>query len=281
VNTLQPLEGTNQKIGPQRSKSLPSIVLALALLLALGACSLSVLPFGWLVTQSFGADGFVRLLGEISVGRILVNTFIPPFVTAVVQLLSAYLAALSIGVLQPLGKRSEWLLLLFSPWLFITLLPLSLVNVMAAQEAGTLNTFAALISPILFNVPALFILTIFFMGQVPHWRRASTDHESLKSSVFFRHFVLPSLPLVGVLLLFLLFIGSQDFFWPLVVGAQRENFPLSVALVHLIQSFPVSRNGLAAAITLFIVPISFFFFVALILFQVLYLDRLVLYSEDG
>jgi ABC-type glycerol-3-phosphate transport system permease component len=280
VNTLQSPEQADQQIGRQRSKVLPAIVLALTLLPTLGVCSLSVPPFGWLVVQSFGEGGFVRLLEQISAGRILVNTFIPPFVTAVVQLLAAYPAALSIGALRPLGKRSEWLLLLFSPWLFVTLLPLSLVSVMAAKEMGTLNTFVGLISPILFSVPTLFILTVFFMGQAPHWQRASTDSESSKSIVFFRHLVLPSLPLVGVLLLFLLFISWQDIFWPLVVNTQQEYYPLSVTLLRLLD---IPRGGigiLAAAIILFIVPISFFYYVALILFQMLYLDRLVLYSDD-
>lgn len=280
VNTLQSPEQVDNQPGPQRSKVLPSIVLALTLLLTLGVCSLSVLPFGWLVPQSFGEGGFAQLLKQISPSRILVNTFIPPFVAAVVQLLVAYLAALSLGALQPLGKRSEWLLLAFSPWLFITLLPLSLVSFIAARESGTLNTFAGLIPPILFSVPILFILTIFFKGQAPHWQTASANNESSKANVFFKHLILPSLPLVGVLLLFLLLIGWQNVFWPLLVSSDREYHTLGVALLQLMGMYTTRSGLLAAAVTLFIVPISSFFFATLILFQILYLDRLVLYTDD-
>lgn len=280
ADTLAASEQGDHQMDRQQSKVLPSIVLVLTLIPVLSACFLSILPFGWAATQSFGENEFARLLGEISPGRILVNTFIPPFIAAVVQLLTAYLAALSIGALLPLGKRSEWLLLPFSPWLFITPLPLSLVNILSAQESGTLGTFAGLISPILVSVPALFILTIFFLGRAPRWQRASTSSDSSKSAVFFRYLVLPSLPLVGVLFLFLLFMGWQDFFWPLVANNRQEYYPFSVTLAQLLQSFSISRGGLALAMISFFVLISFFYFVAFALFQVLYLDRLVFYSED-
>ncbi len=280
VNTLPPVL-QKQQTDSQRSKVLPSIVLALTLLLTLGACSLSVLPIGWLVPQSFDESGFTQLLEQISIGRILVNTFIPPFVTAVVQLLLAYLAALSLGALQPLGKRSEWLLLAFSPWLFVTFLPLSLVSFMAARESGTINTFVGLFPPILFSVPTLFILTIFFKGQASPWQTASTNSELSKVYLFFKYLILPSLPLAGVLLLFLLLIGWQDVFWPLLVTSNQEHYTLGLVLFQLLATtFTASNSTLAAAVTLLIVPISIFFFIVLTLFQILYLDRLVLYTAD-
>jgi ABC-type glycerol-3-phosphate transport system permease component len=276
VDALPSSQQTDQHLS--HNKATPSIVLVLTLLPILGACLLSVLPLGWSITQSIGEDGFSRLLEGISIGRVFVNSLVPPFLSAIVQLLISYCAALSIGALRPLGKRSEWLLLFFSPWLFVTLLPLSLVNLMAARESGSLNTFAALVSPVLIHIPALFILTIFFLGQAPHWQRASAG-ESSTSNAFFQHLVLPSLPLAGVILFFLFFTGWQDFFWPLLVSVQQDYYPWSLVIFQFFQSFAVSSGGIAAAVTLFVVPISFFLLAALVLFQVLYLDRLVLFSS--
>lgn len=280
VNSLPASEQEANLSGSQPSKTWPVVVLVLTLLPALGACALGALPFGWLVPQSFGADSFARLLDQISAGQVLVNTFIPTFITAGVQLLIAYLAALGIGALQPFGKRSTWLLLVFSPWLFVTMLPLSIAGFTSARDFGTLNTFLGLISPILFSVPALFILTLFFKGQAALWQRASTAGEMSSAGLFIKHLVLPSLPLAGVLFLFLVLIGWQDFVWPLLISSDRANYTVSVVLSYLMAS-DITGGGLeAAAVTLFILPVTLFLFVLLILCQIFYLDRLVLYSDD-
>ncbi len=49
-----------------------------------------------------------------------------PFLAALVILLLAALAAVAIGALRPLGRRSEWLLLPFAPWLFVGAGPLGI-----------------------------------------------------------------------------------------------------------------------------------------------------------
>ena len=260
---------------PKQSKTLPAIIIPAALLLlALGGCLFSALPFGWLIPHAFGPRGIGPLMDQILSTPVLGNTFIPPLITATIQVLIAYLAALSLGALQPLGKRSEWLLLLFSPWLFVTMLPLSLSWFVAIQKVGLLNTSLALISPISLSVPVLFILTIFFKG------RASTENDAPAKTGFFKHFVLPSLPLVAVLWLFLLFLAWQDLFWPLIVANRLGTHPLSVMLLQLRGATGATSDTLAAAITFLVLPVCFFIFAALTSFQIFYLDRLKLYSEE-
>lgn len=276
VDMKPALEKADQLVSPKRSRVLPVILV----LLTLGICMFSALPFGWLIPQAFGRDGLGRLLEEISAGRLFINTFVPPLVTATLQVLIAYLAALSIGALRPAGKQSEWLLLLFSPWLFITVLPLSLVNFIASQKAGRLDTLAGSLSPILFSIPALFILTIFFTGRASHLQRETTKGESQDASSFFKHFILPSLPLAVVLWLVLIFFNGQDVFWPLLVSASPERYPLNITLLRLVGMFSGAGGMLAAAITFFVLPACVFFFICLTLFQLFYLDRLTLYTEN-
>ena len=263
----------------QQRRILPLILLALSLLLVFGAWAVGLVPFGWLAPQAAGAPRFDQLLTPLSAGRVLLNTFLPPLITAVVQLLVAYLAALGIGALQPLGRRSEWLLLLFSPWLFVTILPLSIAGFLAGLNAGRLDTFFALISPVLFSVPALFILTLFFKGQAPSWRAASGDGESSGAGAFFNHLILPSLPLVGVLLLFSLFAGWQKVYWPLVSTFRPENRTLGFVLYGQQYMFPSGIDRTAAMITRFFLPTMFLFFLAFAAFQ-FFLDRLVLTTGD-
>jgi ABC-type glycerol-3-phosphate transport system permease component len=255
-------------------------VLTLLLLLTLGVCLCSALPFGWLLPRAIGENGLGPLLEQISAGQVFINSFVPPLVTATLQVLIAYLAALSIGALRPFGKRSDWILLLFSPWLFITVPPLSLAYFIAAQKAGALDTLRATFSPILFSIPALFILAIFFAGRAAQLQQERIASESPQAPDFFRHFILPSLPLAAVLWLLLLFFNGQDIFWPLLVSVSPERYSLNLTLLRLVQMFSGSHEMLAAAVTFFIVPVCALFFVCLAPFQAFYLDRLTLYAED-
>ena len=83
-------------------------------------------------------------------------------------------------------------------------------------------------------------------------------------------------PLVGVLLLFSLFIGLQEVLWPLVVAHSAVNRTMPIALLALKNQFAASGGLLAAAVTLFALPITSLFPPALLAFQLLYLDRLAL-----
>lgn len=264
----------------ERSRGGAGVVFAVLALLTLGTCLFSVLPFGWMLSQAAGSDGVGTLLERMSAGQVLINTLVPPLVTATLQVLIAYLAALGIGALRPFGKRSPWILLLFSPWLFINLLPLSLVHFMAKQEAGRLDSLLGSVSPILFSVPALFILTLFFTGRASSLPSKTTEGTSEAAPNLWRHFILPSLPLAAVLWLMVFFFQVQDVFWPLLVSVSPERYTLNVALLRLVGVFGGADGTLAAAIAFLVLPIAIFFFLCLVPFQIFYLDRLALYTED-
>lgn len=263
----------------RKRSPLPAIVLGATLLIVMGACLISALPFGWLMPQSFAEGGFGRLLEEVTLGRSILNTLAPPLAAVAVQLGVAYLAALGIGALQPLGKHSAWLLLPFSPWLFVTVVPLSLSSLAGALKLDENLAFLRLVPPILFSVPALFVLTLFFRGQADAWRRETEAGAGSKAAAFFNRLILPSLPLVGVLLVLMLFAGWQSVYWPMLAGRVLEGLPLSVTLYRLRSVVAASKPLLAAGMTLVFVPLSVFCFLGLSLFHLLYLDRLVLDAD--
>src|SRR5690606_38480652 len=103
---------------------------------------------------------------------------------------------LAIGWLRPLGRYSEWLLLLLAPWLFMTDFPLALTFFEQYQRLGLLNSLAALQTPFLLCIPGVFVLTFFFKGHQPHWEAARQRQEPY---AFLRLVLLPSLPLVVML----------------------------------------------------------------------------------
>lgn len=280
VSSLQRQRAGDNGAKQGGNKRLPLIALTLTLLLSLGACSLGALPYAWTLVKAIGEGGYAQITQQIPLFRTLVNTVFPPLLAAIVQLLIAYLAALSIGAVRPLGRYSQWLLLPFSPWLFVTILPLGMVNLLTALRLGIVNTFIGLVPPILFSVAALFILTLFFRGQAPHWEAAIADKEGSKAGAFFKYLILPSLPLVAVLLLFMLFSGWQSLFWPLSVSSGLQNATMSLNLALTLAQFGSNTGIIAAAATLFLVPMSLLFFVMLAILQIFYLDQLAVRAGE-
>ncbi|MBN1813379.1 MAG: sugar ABC transporter permease, partial [Anaerolineae bacterium] len=132
-------------------------IIAVLLLLAMvfiggTGCLLSVLPRSWNVLDSLGLPGAYTeaLKGPppASIGQAWINTVLPPLLAIfLLQMPIVYVAALGIGALRPLKKRSELLLLLFSPWLFVTVGPLSPVAYLIARQLNLLDTAAALPPP--------------------------------------------------------------------------------------------------------------------------------------
>jgi len=283
---------------PGRGRAVAIALLAVMLLGSVAACSLSGLPMLWntlnsiktsaeilrpsspLFPSSPSLTAYSELAKKIPVGQVFVNSFLPLLLSLLLlQIPIAYVGALGIGAVRPLGKWSEWLLLLFSPWLFVTVSPLSIVAYQNLQQARLLNTLAALTPPIMLSVPMLFILTLFFKGQEPHWRAARAEGQGVVRA-FLLKFVLPSLPLVALLASVALLVGLQDLLWPLLVVTKLENMTISGMLLRLRADLITGWPMLAAALTLFEWPTFAFFFLVLGAFQFLYLDRLALVTHS-
>jgi ABC-type maltose transport system permease subunit len=207
---------------------------------------------------------------------VLVNTLVPVLIALLLfQLPITYLGALGIGALRPLGRRSELLLLLFSPWLFVAIGPLSIAMWQGIRTAEALDSLVGLATPIMFSVPILFILTLFFKGQEPKWQAAQAESQSAVGT-FFSKLILPSLPLVALLAAVAFFIESQALLWPLIVARGPKSFPVTVALSMLLGQSALSVPMLAAALTLFWLPPILLFFLVFGAFQIFYLERLSL-----
>lgn len=280
-----------------KRKAIAIVLLATTLLVSLGCCLPSALPWPWSVLNSFknqaealtsppslfpsspSLEAYATLVEEVPMGRVLVNTISPILGVLLIQIPVVYLGALGIGAMRPFKKRSELLLLPFSPWLFVTVGPLSIAAFEKLRTAGLVNTTAGLASPIVLSVPALFILTLFFKGQEPGWRMALAEGQSPVKALFIK-LILPSLPLVALLACASFLAGLHDLLWPLIAGAGRESLTANVVLLYLRNSPTLSWSMLAAAVTLFGLPAFLFFFLIFGLLQALFLDRLALVTHS-
>ena len=287
-----------RKDKPNRGKTAAIVLLVATLLVSLFICSLSALPRSLNLLNSLktmremarvppslfpaspSLDAYRELGDLMPVARVMGNTVLPALLALALQVPIVYLGALGIGAVRPFNKWSELLLLPFSPWLFVTIGPLSIAAFELLRGAGLLDTMVGLTIPMIFSVPFLFILTLFFKGQEPKWHAALATGRS-PVSAFFGQVVLPSLPLVLLLACVSFLAGVQGLLWPLTVTRRPETWTASVALLSMLSLYAQSWPVLAAAVTVFGLPTFVFFFLAFGLFQALYLDRLALVTQPS
>ncbi len=205
---------------------------------------------------------------EIPVWSALMNTWLAPvIIVLLVQLPLTYLGALGIGALRPFGKASEWLLLLFAPWLFIRVLLLVPGMAQPLFETGLMNSNFGFAIPYLLNIPMLFILTLFFRGQT------QKAVDSGRATKFFRDYVKASLPLTAICVVFSLMTIQQELLWSTLVLSYPENWILPV-LYRRSSGLYLSPGDLAAIFSIIRLPASILSMIILIVYQVSYFPRL-------
>ncbi|MBN1439038.1 MAG: hypothetical protein JW929_06465 [Anaerolineales bacterium] len=260
---------------PREGKKGTAILPAVMALVVLCLLALGLPPLLQILTTA--GSGLSKAFGHggIQFGTIL-NTLLPSLLTVLfLQLPLAYLGALGIGAARPLGKRSEWLLLPFAPWLLVTVFPLSIAFFLSLKSVGGLDQWTTLFPPIRISIPALFILTLFFKGQEPQWRAAQAAGKT-GAAAFLREMILPSLPLTALLAAAALLVNMQELIWPLI-SVNRDSLMTIPAFLMMFAGQYGSNLGLVAAANAVLeLPIFLVFFAVFALFTILYLDRLAI-----
>jgi hypothetical protein len=239
----------------------------------------------WLSALADGEISMSRPGGvDVSVGRILLNTWVPPLPVAVVGVGLAALAGYGIGALRPLGPRSELLLLPFAPWLFVGIMPLVPHAIAGLIDRGGADGFVNLIPPVWLSIPALFLTTLFFRGQ--NLRRAAAPGEAPGGWGAPGQPVRPSgallrgLPLIGALFV-LAWVGyANNYGWQYVASGSEKNVTAIAGALRASQAYfrnPDAHLGIGLAS---LPPLVVLVLAGLIALQLLYLDRLVITSGD-
>jgi hypothetical protein len=199
---------------------------------------------GLLPQSDTGPNGFAPLISSLG------NMVLPVLVWLCVSSLITYLAAFGIGALRPFGRYSEWLLLPFFPYLFVSVVTLSPVLLDALINLKLFGTQVALTYPLLIFVPQLIFLTLFFKGQV--YSRAQANPRP----AFPRAILLPSIPVALTFAAVSGLLSVRDSYWYAVSTTQAppglyfrgfENdslyslcyYPLAVSIGSLVVLFPI------------------------------------------
>jgi ABC-type sugar transport system permease subunit len=251
-------------VGPAPSAGLSPgaiVVAVLALAAVLVPVVLNALP--WLDALS-GAE---PRTSSGTAGR----TWSTATVAAVVSVGVAYLAALGISGLRPLGRHSEWLLLPFAPWLFVGVAPLSIEFFGSLRDSGGIDTEDALRPPILVSIVSLVIVAVLCRGQSQRWQQ-QVAAGAPAGVAFVRTVLLPTLPLAGFLFVVTVLVNAQDLWWPLLVALSPEHDTTVLAFFRQQGDLGGGDFSVASATPLLAVVLGFLAMAAL---QLLHLDRMV------
>lgn len=197
--------------------------------------ALTVLPLLllglWGAGRAFLYPGqpLTRAASALAAELALLNGNIAPIIAlALVQLPAAYLAALSLSIVRPFGRRGSSLA-------FVALVASGFVPPVACA----LGLYAPLRSLRLFNTlptgglhlmagaAGLVLFRLYFAGQ------ASPEPATGRPGIGFypHHIIRRSLPFGVLAVASSLLLAGQCFLWPLVMLADRNLFPLSLALL--------------------------------------------------
>ncbi len=211
-------------------------------------------------------------LGGVPFGKNLVDTWLVPlFIVLLIQLPVTYLMAVGIGILRPLGKASEWLLILFAPWLFVSTHLLSAEMFQVITKLNLQLSFFGKSFPYLINIPMLFLLVLFFKGQ------RSQAADRVDQVDFFKTYILPSWPLAAIGCLGAILSIQESLLWPLTIG---PNFsPMPVLYAQLLAEPGLSWQGVGAISLLFSVPSNLFLMVSIGFLMVLFVPKLAIRTD--
>ncbi|GAA1637143.1 sugar ABC transporter permease [Actinoplanes couchii] len=196
-----------------------------------------------------------------------VNTWLPALFPTVVGVLLAALGGYGIGVLRPLGRHSEWLLLLFAPWLFVSLGPLAGTWFFWFNDAELTGSWLTLIPPVWLNIPALVIFTLLFHGLA--------ERRAARGGSLGRAVIVPALPMLAVVGGLTYLVHVQNIHWQLITATDKSLYTLPL-VAQMIRTTFIGAAGTALPIITVILSAAI-----LGALQWFYLDRVSLRTDTG
>ncbi len=194
---------------------------------------------------------------------ILINTWLPSLIGTVIQLVVALAAGFGIGALRPLGRFSEWALLIFAPWLLVGVGPMMLQHFDFLRQLDLLSTFAGLLPQSMISIPALVGFTLLFAGV----RRLRDAGATIGAAI------VPTLGVVLTTFALLWLVQAQGLLTGLVSGTKLDGSTGPAVLAMARGRAPLESAELPQSLS---TPLPWLIVLALgsIAIQVFCLDRL-------
>ncbi|MFQ6617999.1 MAG: carbohydrate ABC transporter permease [Fidelibacterota bacterium] len=237
-----------------------------------------LIPFIWMISTSFMDDleiysyppkfipqkflwrNYLEAMTILPFKRFFLNSVIISAGAVLGQLLFCSLAAYAFARLRFRWRDKIFALYLSTMMIpgIITLIPAFLI----INAFGWMNTYWALITPMVTSVWGIFLLRQFFMTLPRELEDAAKIDGASEFTIYWR-IVLPlSKPALATLAIFS-FMGSwKDFLWPLIVTNKMEMRPVEVGIAMFHSIYSTNWPYQMAAAVVVMIPIVIVFFMA-------------------
>jgi putative chitobiose transport system permease protein len=271
---MEPTEAGQVRASARRRKALQTVFwYAVLILMSL----VTVVPFLWIFITSFKGPhdqivsvppqliphdptfaNYIRVWNQLPVGRFFLNSIFVAVCTVGLNVLVCSLAAYPLAKMKFRGRDPIFYLLLAT-----IIVPVQLTYipsfVLAVKVFKYYDTLRAAILPNLASAFNIFLLRQAFRG-VPNDLIDAGRIDGASEFRIWWGIVIPVVrPSLATVAIFTFVSSWNDFFWPSLMLHTRERMTLPVGLMALQGMFTSDFRGIAAGVTMVVIPILIFF----------------------
>jgi len=239
----------------------------------------TVVPFLWIFLTSFKGPldqvvsvppqliprdptfaNYVRVWNQLPVGKFFLNSIFVAVCTVTLNVLVCSLAAYPLAKMRFRGRDAIFYLLLAT-----IIVPVQLTYipsfVLAVKVFKYYDTLRAAILPNLASAFNIFLLRQAFRGVPDDLIDAGRIDGASELRIWWNILLPVVRPSLATVAIFTFVTSWNDFFWPSLMLHTRERMTLPVGLMALQGMFTSDFRGIAAGVTMVVVPILIFFIV--------------------
>ena len=193
-------------------------------------------------------------------GRFFLNTIVITAFSVAGQLLFCSMAAYAFARLRFRWRDQIFVLYLSTMMVpvIVTLIPTFLI----INAFGWMNTYYALITPLVSSVWGIFLLRQFFL-TIPKDLEDAARIDGANDFMIYWRVILPlSKPALATLAIFAFMNSWKDFLWPLIVTSHTEMRPVEVGIASFSSIYTSDWPHQMAAAVVVMAPIIIVFFFA-------------------
>lgn len=238
---------------------------------------LTLMPFFWMLSASFMADGeasvyppsffptelffgqYDILFNRLNVSGNFFNSIFLSTTVTVVSLFFNSMAGYAFAKYKFKSKDKIFKLLLLSMVIpaQVTMLPLFLM----LKQLGVINTYIAIIIPGMANMFGIFLIRQYAMS-IPDSMIEAAKIDGANDFQIYRKIILPMCtPILVTLALFTFLTTWNDFLWPLIALTDSNMFTLPVALANLMGEHTKDPELMMAGSVITTLPVLIIFLI--------------------
>ncbi|TVP71494.1 MAG: carbohydrate ABC transporter permease [Nitriliruptor sp.] len=262
---------------PRRSRRRDVGIWLRTALVGLGALVM-LFPFLWMVATSLTADAnlfvtppqlipdpivtdsYRRLLGELPLGRWMVNSVLVAVVSTGLQVFTSAMAAYAFTRFVFRGRD-----LLFTLYIATMMVPIQVLLVplfIEMRMLGLVDSYPALILPLIASPFGVFLLRQALL-TLPRELEEAAFVDGANHWMVFTRIVLPNAkPALATFAVFAFMASWNSFLWPLVIVSSESMMTLPLGLASLHGRYSTAWNLVMAGSTLSLLPIVAVYLVA-------------------